>query len=1213
MSFVSLYTGLGTVTHFWEFYNSGTPVTPFSTTTTINPTYSFKPTGGTTVLVRHTVKITLPNGQVQTKFCEKSINLTCINPCNYFFHYDISGCSISINYAPAGPNPTVWDFGDGTPPVINPATLPSHTYTTSGTFIVSVSFNGKLCSLPVTIDCGENPCCNAEFTANAYRDCAILRLSLDPICAIGTHHWDVNPVPAVQCGFQLINFQPTAGSQNFQITNINTNIVTAIQITHTITCTNGQLLTQITTIPTPPDGIYIGLSDSLSGLSDWNCVLPGNEFTGPTPVVYITGQVGINKTFKFINADIQFDQGNSGLNMNNQLDFVLNNCFLHNASDCNCLWRGLKVGSKGWLTITNDSEIEDALYGIWISQPTAPLVKIDDTEFNKDFIGIRIDGNSGLFAFNTFNKNSFNGVGTLKNICTLSSYLDAVKTTPAPNIGALLPSVAYSTGQGFAGIYLNKIRLNLLTLADGMKNAFSGLAYGIIAHDSKLKIVGNSRFSNIAGTSYPPSQTAGIALFDASGISNLICTGSLPNSSIADFSNCTLGIYVRSQQGMLPTDIGITNTWIRNSRTGIYLDARYGNGAFRGTSSTANFSGISSNMITTTIQGIDLPAVAGINLTDWGTTQSNVEIYENTVTCANSVGAQPFASGISAFGAYPFNDIPALTEVDIHNNTVDVVSPGEIGINFSAMPNGTIRNNTGVTLGSGTDWVSGIKTLGGRRANVLCNTVTRSTGGLYTGSLYEFNSDLDGDYIGNHATGLGAGIRFEGDCTGANFRCNEMRDNQVGLFYTGSANGAIPAITGPQGTASVTAGNLWTSTVTPLILPYFVNGGAVNQGLFLASRYFFRTNALNETPLRFISPSSGWFLPADATATIDCVIPCPAPPQFMKPGVVNSLDNTIASSQMDFSGYPYSDEQVWRSEFSLYRKLLDHPELLQSSSLMQLFYTAKSGGNIGALWQAQIAIRTALTPPASTVAAVANSSAILEVISQQIAGTDAAIANTNNVGQLIVLQNQRAQQDSLLQIQQVIYAALSDQWLLSCNTAIPSLLNQINAITPENNSATSLKLLLAVYLQVFIQGQSMSTEQSTLLQDIAEYCLAQHGPAVLTARMLCQKKGLNPEDCFGGEERSSKNNFSPNISVIGAVIYPNPNNGDFMLKLPTYFNGKDVAVSVINTLGVTVFNLSSNGKTEINLHLPSLPNGFYRVYLNSLEGFSEDRAIIIQH
>ena len=141
----------------------------------------------------------------------------------------------------------------------------------------------------------------------------------------------------------------------------------------------------------------------------------------------------------------------------------------------------------------------------------------------------------------------------------------------------------------------------------------------------------------------------------------------------------------------------------------------------------------------------------------------------------------------------------------------------------------------------------------------------------------------------------------------------------------------------------------------------------------------------------------------------------------------------------------------------------------------------------------------------------------------------------------------------------------------------------------------------------------MSTEQSTLLQDIAEYCLAQHGPAVLTARMLCQKKGLNPEDCFGGEERSSKNNFSPNISVIGAVIYPNPNNGDFMLKLPTYFNGKDVAVSVINTLGVTVFNLSSNGKTEINLHLPSLPNGFYRVYLNSLEGFSEDRAIIIQH
>jgi PKD repeat protein len=181
------FNGPGTIiANDWKFYNASTATGPFSASSVANPIFMFLPSGSN--WVSHAVKILLPNGNIINKICAKAITLSnCqeqICAPEYYFYYTVNGCEITITQVDNIVNmvPVVWLFGDGTTSTLP---LPSHTYTASGDYLVSVSFNGKPCFFPIRVNCGEVACCTAAFEANINRDCGKLVLSLNAECISG--------------------------------------------------------------------------------------------------------------------------------------------------------------------------------------------------------------------------------------------------------------------------------------------------------------------------------------------------------------------------------------------------------------------------------------------------------------------------------------------------------------------------------------------------------------------------------------------------------------------------------------------------------------------------------------------------------------------------------------------------------------------------------------------------------------------------------------------------------------------------------------------------------------------------------------------------------------------------------------------------------------------------------------------------------------------
>jgi hypothetical protein len=1200
VSFQPYSNGSG-ITHFWTFQSFDNIGPVVSASNIANPIHTFGLANPGIRTITHTVTIT---GVIYT--CTKTIQVNCTEGCEErAITYVVNGCTVNFFSSLPGGN---WFFGDG---ASSSLTNTTHTYAMSGDYVVTYTdLLGNTCRKTIRVACEQiSACCTAAFTAIVKRECSILKLSLNAECtASGTHSWSIVPINSPTNCLTLFNFfqgMPVQGM--IQLTNINTCEVTSLLVTHTFTCQNGTVLTSTQTVPILDAGIFIGKNGMNTPLTDYNCVLPGAVYNGPC-TVYSSGIVTVDKIFTFSSANVRVEPGLSGFDLIK--DFTLNQNTLVSGNaepECSCLWRGIQVFNTT-MTTDSDASIQDALYAIRGGQKSQLFIQ--KTLFAKNFIGIR--ATDGLYLLNLLGENRFDGLGPLKEICSLEPLKADIEAPAFGNYGNQpIGPVLYTTERGFAGIYVGRGNLNLNPVGVFSKvNRFLNLAYGIMAYDGDVSINQNSIFENIAGGFYQDRRTAGILYVDRllAGPNKFEYIGFSP---IPDFTNCVQGMQIRSEQAVGPTRIGITHANMNGVRTGIFLDARFGGGEFLGTGATGSFVGVKRNTILANRLAPTLVSNGGITFGDNSPNFSNVDISENTVDLSYPLGGTGGCGGIIANGAGTLSDPgPGGIEVDIHDNRVTLSNDADFGIAGTTRPNGWIRNNSGGNVASGNgifvtagNSQAGIHLFGSwNNGLVACNQIevlSNVSLGLFSG----WNSP-NVNILRNKVTGPGNGAHFQLDCTDAEFRCNDMINNTVGLLYDNIA------FTGDQGTATVTNGNRWFGA--------FPGGGAVADATVnvTASKYFVR-GAANETPPT-VFPLSIWFNPA-INATVDCILnSCPAPPPPMaieSSYSITGLDSLVAQGLAVLPGTPYSEGVTWQHELRLWNKIKDHPGLEQNNSMLQNYITGLAGSNIEAFWNVQLEMRSKLMPDAIITGNFLSNLNVIQQLEAQIMRLDSSrqVTTDTDTSQITSIQQQLVSEEailnSLLLEQQGIYSQIES----NLTAAISELETQLTSITPTNLCETNLRRVYEIYLQTYASSVGPDSSLLAELEMIALQCPMEGGPGVYIAGALYQGfTGIFPaqELCTDTEERGLEKNLNSNTSLS---IYPNPSQGSVVVKIPTGFMGTNNLLSIHNSQGKIVKIVPIDEQFIVTLDLSSLPNGLY--FLSILGNYSaaKSETFIIQH
>jgi hypothetical protein len=1160
--FTSLYSGPGTVlSHLWEFYESPTATVP-STSTVANPVHTVLGNGQVKRAV-HTIRILTTEGQIVTYVCTQEFTAECEDECEEFWYrYQVEGCTLTIFRSGAK-----IDFGDGT--IIAPFTNPVvHVYAVPGNYRVVIN-DVIACSRIISIGaCKSEECCSAEFTGNTFVDCGVLKLDITPACP-GGMAMVLDP---------CLRVNGNLGSGPVQISNINTCDTKTIPVRYAYTCANGTMLQQTINVPVAVEGIFIGETEETHNLTEYECVLPGPEYSGTCPV-YVSGIITVDKQFTFSGSRIYVEKGLSGFTIPTGLILTLDKETSVQGT-CDYLWRGIYL-QNGQIS-TNNATIEDALFAI---RPFGGgITDIIQTVFNKNFIGVfAVDG--PFFNQNCM-RNQFTGGANLKMIGNLSALTTGIL---APGVfGEDLVQVTYSSGKGFAGIYLRDIgqfSLHNSVLSVGDQNLFSGLSVGIEAQNTSLLVDRMARFSDIDQTFYVAHVSAAIRHRDAIG-GNLRVTGN--NGAILDYERCAYGII--SVSNVASTGINITSNHMNLMQTGVLL-LNNESGQFRGREAYQRIRGIYRNNITVNRNLYEADGTgAGILLYGYNPSAiGDLDIWENNVTHDHS-NNDPLAStaGIYILGA---NISGSSQQVDIFRNRVVVqqgttllgnATPGVTGVSgiYVERPGVVrIRENApeaypgaGIYLQGGPT-ATGIYNGLANGNNIFCNTVQSSIAGGF--GIIGRNSP-NSVIVSNLTTGAGVGTAFYGNSNSTRFRCNTMQNNSIGMTYRNAAQ------TGAQVSPTQTAGNCWDGTVVGV-----TRDGSITPGL---SPYHVRSSFPCEFPPNSPIDAAGWFNTTTTNNPADCIFTCSAwLGAQAPPAEVSDMDALVAQDALQ---YPtYDANRRWMNRAILYDKLLTHPALVSQHTAVQNFYTGYAGSSMAQLVALQRGIGALNQYSVAQNAALHTLRTEQEQLEESIMEKEGAFALNANSSAL----SEKAALSSTLLTKQAESALLAAQLRTQALNEAAALVNTLTAITPANTPEANLKTVMLADLQYAFTDMQAPASVLTALQNIGTQCHFEGGPAIHYAQNLYQRftgVRLFEADCNGGKPGPSTEDRSGAFQAA-AIVAPNPAGDYIEVAMDIAAFAEPVALTLSNSLGAVQLEsrLSSNTTRIETAHL--LPGVYF--------------------
>jgi hypothetical protein len=163
----------------------------------------------------------------------------------------------------------------------------------------------------------------------------------------------------------------------------------------------------------------------------------------------------------------------------------------------------------------------------------------------------------------------------------------------------------------------------------------------------------------------------------------------------------------------------------------------------------------------------------------------------------------------------------------------------------------------------------------------------------------------------------------------------------------------------------------------------------------------------------------------------------------------------------------------------------------------------------------------------------------------------------------------------------------------------------LGSILPINNDWEFYqKRVNEIYLNSKIDSFPISSVDSIELNNIAYLHSSFYGPGVFSARAILK---LEVEDLDNGTTRSSFVIEEENVVSKNFEIYPNPNNGNFIIQLNEEYICNEIEITDIS--GKVIYTLkNSDNKIELNLEVS---NGIYLINLKYPDGKIESDKLII--
>lgn len=274
------------------------------------------------------------------------------------------------------------------------------------------------------------------------------------------------------------------------------------------------------------------------------------------------------------------------------------------------------------------------------------------------------------------------------------------------------------------------------------------------------------------------------------------------------------------------------------------------------------------------------------------------------------------------------------------------------------------------------------------------------------------------------------------------------------------------------------------------------------------------------------------------------------------------------------------------------------------------FTVVSINSNIAALIQAQHSIRDAFAYNTATIATLQANEQSKAQIEVQIHILDSLLSGTTDPVQVAALQQQKGVQDSLLNLLGLANESLANQHEAQRVSAVPALLAQLGAISPNIVCEQNLRKVMEIYLHTTAFSSEPTNSMLLDLNGIASQCPEEGGIGVYAAQSLyAALTGIwvNENDCTGQRQHIERSN-EPSITV-----YPNPSSGKVLIRFPEQYIDKTVTITVLNSIGVEIKQIKSSGNTLRSIDLSDQLSGLYFLVLRDSNGVILSAPIQIQH
>ena len=599
----------------------------------------------------------------------------------------------------------------------------------------------------------------------------------------------------------------------------------------------------------------------------------------------IQGQFIVDGTFTLDNCTVYLEPGAEIIVTNgNVLD--VNDC---DFSACRDMWRSITVENGGAVYLRR-STLADAQYAV--KALDGSLVVAYDNYFHRDYVGIHVPDDVGWnnVIFNVHG-NEFATAGPL--------------TTPYPGQTPALGTMS------FAGIDVHDMALDL---TDGggstPPNRFIGLSNGVRAERSDVRM-NNCVFDDIQpdaayGTANDPNGAA-VYAYDPGGrgFYSLRQEG-FGMSGMNAFEDCRWGIYteymsVRSESNKM-----------LNVGTAYHIER-----------SSYRLIDILNNTLDTRFDGIQLYMNDGCE---------HMLVLNNHITFATNPPPGVLVKGYTAINVKEANT--ANPSSVIQGNSIwyrTGASTAYAGISLNSANNYLVANND-LHMYSNAYNYAGIILSGSRRPVVSCNNVLGSFNGynLNDGqSAIRNNQGGQAQIFCNEVDGTVNGLYFSGAASGTDLSGNLIRNHKWGLHLDNNA------VIDQQ----YWKGNLWYNN------PQAGGWGAWYENAGNAFVYTFKVDPTitlpgsnpmppSRSPSYWFDPQPGQNYLCDDGAMNYCA-------QFYHERCEDcktELDERTAEGELQNN--PYTDETKWMMEGDLYKKLNDHPDMMDNDQALADFYAA---------------------------------------------------------------------------------------------------------------------------------------------------------------------------------------------------------------------------------------------------------------------------------